>query len=169
MTMTISTMTMMISEGGLRFASEIDLDGIAEVENRAFGEHAYDFVTLKYMVTEANSVTIVFDLKGRILGYATVYFRKNSRVAHLESIAVDPSLQGKGVGKLLLDEIEKISVLNDCNRIILETFEMNKSALSLYQKSGYVVRDVLVNYYTIPFDGSRNAIRLVKKLKNNLE
>lgn len=167
MTMIMTTMTM-TSEENIRFASEDDIESIREVENRAFGIHAYDYLTLKYMVTEANSVTVVFDYDKKILAYATVYFRKNSRVAHLESIAVDPIAQGKGIGKVLLKEVEKISINNGCDRMILETFEKNEAALKLYKNSGYEVKEIIENYYTIPYDGSRNAIRLFKYLRNTI-
>ncbi len=162
------TTMMMTSEENLRFASEEDIESIREVENRAFGIHAYDYITLKYMVTEANSVTVVFEKDKKVAAYATVYFRKNSSIAHLESIAVDPSMQGKGIGKILLNEIEKISVNNGCNRMILETFEKNVAALRLYKNSGYEIKETIENYYTIPYEGSRNAVRLLKHLRNTI-
>lgn len=158
----------MTFEGAIRFASEEDIESIKKVEDKAFGIHAYDYLTLKYMVTEANSVTVVFETKEGIAGYATVYFRKNSSIAHLESIAVDPSIQGKGIGRKLLEEIEKVSISNGCNRMILETFEKNYPALKLYQNFGYQIKELVQNYYTIPYDGSRNAIRMFKYLRNTI-
>ncbi len=165
--MTMTTMTM-TSEGIIRFASEDDIESIKEVEEKAFGIHAYDYLTLKYMVTEANSVTVVFEIDKKVIAYATVYFRKNSSIAHLESIAVHPSMQGKGIGRILLEEIEKISQNNGCKTMILETFERNIAALKLYKNSGYNVKGIVENYYTIPYEGSRNAVRLVKNFRNNI-
>ncbi|MGC8617315.1 MAG: GNAT family N-acetyltransferase [Thermoplasmata archaeon] len=138
---------------------------MSKVENRAFGVHAYDYQALRYMLGIANSVTTVATLEGKIIGYATVFFRKKSKISHLESIAVDPDFQNAGVGRALMDEVEKISLEMNCSLIVLETFERNVSALKLYERSGFKATEVVPDYYNIPFDGSRNAIRFEKKIK----
>ncbi|EQB65459.1 MAG: GCN5-related N-acetyltransferase [Thermoplasmatales archaeon I-plasma] len=142
-----------------------DIDDIAKVENRAFGSHAYDYSALKYMLGIANSITTVATVDGSIVGYASIFFRKNSKISHLESIAVDPEFQNAGIGRMLMDEVERISLEKNCSLIVLETFEKNVSALKLYERSGFKAKEVVQDYYHIPFDGSRNAIRFEKKIK----
>ncbi len=158
------TRTMKISEPLLRRGSVQDIEEIRKIEDRAFGKHAYDYPSLQYMLGIANSVTVVAVSEGRIVGYASVYFRKNSRISHLESIAVDPDYQGRGLGKMLLDEVEKISIGMNCTLIVLETFEKNAAALRLYERSGYLEREIVTDYYHIPYEGSRNAVRFKKRL-----
>lgn len=162
---TKTTRMMKIFEPGVRRGSINDIDEIRGVENRAFGEHAYDYPALKYMLGTANSITAVATIDGMIVGYATVFFRKNSRIAHLESIAVDPDYQGHGIGKVLMTEVDRISVEMKCTKIVLETFERNSAALRLYGLSGYSIKEVVPNYYRIPYQGSKNAIRLEKMLQ----
>ncbi len=159
-----TTRMMMISEPMIRRGNLGDLEGIEKVENRAFGEHAYDHQALQYMLAIANSVTTVATVDGTIVAYATVYFRKNSSISHLESIAVDPDYQGTGIGKILIREVDRVSEERGCSRIVLETFEKNVSALNLYVRSGYKVKELVLNYYRTPYRGSRNAIRLEKSL-----
>lgn len=160
----MKTRTMRISEPLLRRGSVRDIEEIRKIEDRAFGKHAYDYPSLKYMLEIANSVTVVAVSEDRVVGYASVYFRKNSKISHLESIAVDPDFQGRGLGKTLLDEVEKVSMDMNCTLIVLETFERNSAALRLYERSGYVEREVVPDYYHIPYEGSRNAIRFRKRL-----
>lgn len=148
----------------LRKGSIKDLEGIKNVERIAFGEHAYDDSSLKYMLKKTNAVTMIYETEGKIVGYATVYIGKSSRTSHIESIAVDPSYQGSGLGRKLLNEVERISQSEGCERIVLETFEGNSLALGLYVKNGYSVVKTVKEYYTIPYNGSRNAIRLSKSL-----
>ena len=97
-----------------------DIDDIAKVENRAFGSHAYDYPALKYMLGIANSITTVATVDGSIVGYASIFFRKNSKISHLESIAVDPEFQNAGIGRMLMDEVERISLEKNCSLIVLE-------------------------------------------------
>ena len=164
MTMKTTRMTK-ISKLTIRRGSIKDIDEITKIEGRAFGSHAYDYPSLRYMLEIANSVTVVSIMDNKLVGYATVYFRKNSKVSHLESIAVDPDFQGYGIGKILLNEVEKISVEMKCSRIVLETFEKNVSALKLYERNGYTVRELVPDYYHTPYGDSRNAIRFQKKLE----
>jgi ribosomal-protein-alanine acetyltransferase len=155
---------MKISEPKVRRGSIKDIEEITSIENRAFGDHAYDYPALRYMLGIANSITAVTTINGRVVGYATVFFRKNSRISHLESIAVDPDYQGSGIGRILIEEVEKISKEKNCTKIVLETFEKNVSALKLYEHSGYSIKEVVPDYYHVPYDGSKNAIRFEKIL-----
>jgi ribosomal-protein-alanine N-acetyltransferase len=160
-----TTRTMRISEPSTRRGSIRDIEEIRKIEDRAFGPHAYDYPSLRYMLEIANSITVVCTVSDTIVGYATVYFRRNSKIAHLESIAVDPDYQGTGIGKKLMSEIEKASLEMGCKKIVLETFEKKVSALKLYEKTGYSIKEFVPDYYHIPYEGSRNAIRFQKQLQ----
>ncbi|MCL4447706.1 MAG: GNAT family N-acetyltransferase [Thermoplasmatales archaeon] len=163
--MTKTTRMMTISELAVRRGSIKDIEEITNLENRAFGSHAYDYPSLRYMLGIANSVTTVATIEGRIVGYATVFFRKNSRISHLESIAVDPDFQGTGIGRVLMEEVDRVSIERNCTLIVLETFEKNVSALKLYERSGYMAKELVPDYYHIPYGGSRNAVRFEKRLQ----
>lgn len=166
--MTMMKMKMMtISEPLIRRGSIDDVPAIKEVEDKSFGPHAYDYPSIKYMVGVANAETVVYTVQGKIVGYASTYFRKNSRIAHLESIAVDPDYQGMGIGKIIMKQVEDISIKRNCSKIILETFERNLSALNLYLGMGYIKTGMVIDYYNVPYDGSRNAIKLEKELSRS--
>jgi ribosomal-protein-alanine N-acetyltransferase len=161
--MTMTKMKMMtISEPVLRRGTLDDLEQIAIVEERAFGIHAYDYPSLRYMLKKTNAITVVSEVDGKVAGYATVYIGMKSRIAHIESIAVDPDYQGTGLGRRMLLELERISLERGCHKIVLETFENNKAAMNFYKNSGYVFDKVVNDYYVIPYDGSRNAVKFHK-------
>lgn len=81
--------------------------------------------------------------------------RQRDRVARIYSVAVDPSCQGRGLGRKLIAAAvaalpERIATLS------LEVRTTNTVALGLYQRLGFVEVKALPGYY---FDGS-DGLRL---------
>ena len=67
--------------------------------------------------------------------------------AELFSIAVDPEIQGRGIGKLLLISTEKAASENGCNRIVLTTdFYNNDDVINFYSNLGYHIYYEFVTY-----------------------
>ena len=60
-------------------------------------------------------------------------------------LIVNSNERGNGIGKLLLNQIESYFKSIDCVRINIEVFGPNQSALNLYKKNDYVVRDIIVS------------------------
>lgn len=76
---------------------------------------------------------------GKVIGTASVHFerkfyRGGRRVAHIEDVAVLPSYQGKGVGRLLMQKLEQLAKNKDCYKAILDCAEHN---VAFYEKLGY--------------------------------
>jgi len=65
----------------------------------------------------------------------------------LMNIAIAPSKQGKGLGKLLLQFLIDLSRQKQEQEIWLEVRASNSSALSLYDKLGFVEVDRRKDYY----------------------
>jgi ribosomal protein S18 acetylase RimI-like enzyme len=55
----------------------------------------------------------------------------------LEYIEVDPQFQGKGIGKTLMKEAEKIAQEKGHSLLSLQVWETNVNAKSLYLKNGF--------------------------------
>lgn len=137
-----------------------DLDGIVELENRSF---KFDLFTRKqyhYLITRANSTAFVLLVGKSIAGSAIILWRKGSTKAHLYTIAVDPKLQGRGLGRKLLDRCLKEARQRECDRFSLEVRADNKPAIALYEKSGYEIVGRAVKYYE---DGC-DALQMEKQL-----
>jgi len=74
--------------------------------------------------------------KGNVLGYASIhYIKKITRKSGIiEDVVVKENQRGKGVGKLLVNNLIEKAKKNNCDKIILSSSEKN---LKFYQKLGF--------------------------------
>ena len=68
-----------------------------------------------------------------------------AKMGSILELIVNSNERGNGIGKLLLNQIESYFKSIDCVRINIEVFGPNQSALNLYKKNDYVVRDIIVS------------------------
>ena len=85
-------------------------------------------------------------------------------MAAIETLNVDPSFQGKGIGQRLLNAGEGEMYAFGIKSIRLEVSTNNLSALRLYEKAGYKKVAFLPYYYSNHHYGTRDAFRMVKIL-----
>ena len=137
-----------------------DLSGMVELENRSFEFDLFTRKQYRYLIAKANSTAFVLTVGKVISGSAIVLWRKNSTKAHLYTIAVDPALQGRGLGKRLLEVCLKEARRRGCDRFSLEVRADNKRAISLYKKAGYEITGRVVKYYEDDCD----ALQMEKRL-----
>ena len=74
--------------------------------------------------------------KGNVLGYASIhYINKITRKSGIiEDVVVKEDQRGKGIGKLLVNNLIEKAKKNNCDKIILSSSEKN---LKFYQKLGF--------------------------------
>ena len=60
-------------------------------------------------------------------------------------LIVKNNIRGNGIGKNLLEKLEKYFKSINCKRINIEVFGPNKKGLNFYEKNDYVVRDYVVS------------------------
>lgn len=80
-----------------------------------------------------------------IVGFATVIFgrfRKFKGNAYIANVSVKSSHRGRGIGKDLLKQVEKLAKLKQARRLELEVFSKNVAALKMYKKLGYEVEGI---------------------------
>jgi len=82
---------------------------------------------------------------GPILGFMGVWYMVDQ--LHLVTIAVDPSYQGRGLGKRLLLECLEYGFEAELNEVVLEVRESNERARALYESFGFRRAGQLLNYY----------------------
>lgn len=135
----------------IRFSYGTDSIFIRNLSAKAFkpfGEYG-DIVQKWYL--SGNSITVIASLKDQPLGFAMVskpfsrYDQNNS--SELLAIAIETPWQGKGIGKLLLEEIEKAVFKAGITTLFLHTAVENRNARKLFSDSGYRTWQIRKNFY----------------------
>ncbi|NPA85344.1 MAG: ribosomal protein S18-alanine N-acetyltransferase [Crenarchaeota archaeon] len=142
----------------LRNPTFVDARQIYEIERRSF-EHPHPFLVILSEVTLHSDTSLVAEVGGRVVGYALAA-KEVGRKLHLLNLAVHPDYRRMGIGKLLLQSLEKLAKRKGLKEIYLEVEEDNEVAKSLYKKLGYVEKGRIKEYY--PW--GKNAIVMVKKI-----
>ena len=116
---------------------------------------------------EYDQFNLIGNLKTVVVGYigeAAVCcgcFKKfNYHSAEVKRVFVLPAYRGKGIARLLMEELERWMTENRYRKSILETGIKQPDAIRFYRKCGY--RDV-PNFGQ--YAGNRNSICLCKNLK----
>lgn len=102
------------------------------------------------------------DGDNRIVGFAIQMLAPD--VAHVLLIAVEPSMQGEGLGTLLLKTLEKNALAHGLDKQILEVRHSNDQAQSFYLRHRYAVIGKRKGYYREVGGASEDAIVLEKQL-----
>ena len=89
-------------------------------------------------------VFLVASLYGNAIGSAALAFNGKSG-AILQRMWVNPSARGLGIGRRLIDEIEKKARENGVKSIRLETNSVLHEAIALYRRCGYVEIDAFTD------------------------
>jgi [ribosomal protein S18]-alanine N-acetyltransferase len=83
--------------------------------------------------------------EGRVVGYAGVWFVIDE--AHITTVAVDPELRRKGIGKRLMHALLEAAKRHGMTCSTLEVRASNEGAIRLYEDLGYVVAARRKAYY----------------------
>jgi len=75
------------------------------------------------------------DVSGELQG--CVYLEKNHGDLYLGMLSVWPALQGKGIGRLLLQKAEEYAQSSGCTAIVMTVISVRTELLEWYQRNGY--------------------------------
>lgn len=132
----------------VRNATTADAEAICALLADAFAPYRGHYTVAAYTLTLCSREIITgrimdpsFDVilatrDDRIVGTATLDIPKPG-VLYLRSMAVSRSMQGKGIGFILLQECERRARLKNCGIISLECFAPLKMAIALYRRTDY--------------------------------
>ena len=144
----------------IRRARPMDLPALIALERNAFTtDHLSPRQYRQHLVSPTALVLVAVDDAG-LLGTALVFFRRDSDLARLYSIAVADGARGRGIGEALLSAAERAARARGSGRLRLEVHQDNAAAMRLYQRRGYVRFAQCPEYYE---DGG-DAWRYEKKL-----
>lgn len=125
------------------------LERLYEIEKECFVEEAFTKKQISLLLTDYNSISLIAKENGEIVGFIVGMIYPSGKVVngHILTIDVSPSHRRKGIGQMLLQEMENIFIQKGVQACLLEVREGNVAALSLYHKLGYEDIGRLENYY----------------------
>jgi ribosomal-protein-alanine acetyltransferase len=131
----------------IRRATLADLDALLALERRAFTtDHLSRRQYHKHLHSPTAAVLAAVDASG-LLGKAVIFFRGNSSIARLYSIAVADAARGRGLGETLLKAAEHAARKRGCVSLRLEVRQDNAGAIRLYERLGFRRFAARAGYY----------------------
>lgn len=90
---------------------------------------------LAAMIGQPKTVILVLEEAAELL--ACVYLEKKGKVLYLGMLTVNPQLQGKGFGAMLMQAAEEKAKEWECNRIQMTVITVRASLIAYYNRKGY--------------------------------
>lgn len=132
-----------------------------ELDQRCFADgEAYDLDTFHYLLTSPQAVARKVELTaGTMIGFAVGMIEPGG-VGHVISVGVAPEWRRRGVGKLLMAEVERGFSKRNATIARLEVRSDNVVAQQLYLRLDYTITQQIPNYYS----NGDDALVMVKSL-----
>jgi len=130
----------------IRRADPPDASEVAAVLRQSFLEYQDQYTPEGFAATTPDEQQVrsrmaegsawVALLSNAIVGTASAV-KKDDDVLYVRGMAVLPSARGRGIGELLLREIEAFALRNNCTRLFLTTTPFLTGAIRLYERFGF--------------------------------
>ncbi|MEM1627769.1 MAG: GNAT family N-acetyltransferase [Desulfurococcaceae archaeon] len=133
-----------VEQAIVRIARSSDLCSISRIYARSMrelGKESFEWLRAVLRTRSKRIVTLVCELNGEVTGFTIAYKKRNA--AYIESIAVDESARGKGIGSMLLSELEKTLAKKGVEKVYLSVKSWNIAALNFYLGKGYGLKGVV--------------------------
>jgi ribosomal protein S18 acetylase RimI-like enzyme len=142
---------MKLGELTVRRSRVYDVEHIKRIEDRAFSPHdRFSTRRFRYLLSSPNCCTMLCFHGESAIGYGMALksrLRNGAVKGRVYSLAVTPAWQRHGVGKLLMDHLERWLAGSHAGFITLEARGKNRRAIQFYRKRGYQVFERLPGYY----------------------
>ncbi|PKR49606.1 peptidase C39 family protein [Thalassospira marina] len=136
-----------MSDAVIRRATEGDIARLVQIENLCFTQDRMSRRTIRHFIASSTATFWVAMRGDAVVGYALVIFRRNTALARLYSMAVDPTCQGQGIGQQLQACAQEGTLDFGAPMLRLEVHPDNAAAISLYRKNGYQEFALYPDYY----------------------
>jgi len=154
-------MNAVVSYDALHFRDmeENDLDLVMAIE-----EKVYPFCWTRAIFTDCllgGYACRVVETSEGLAGYAVLSYGAGE--AHVLNIAIHPQLQGRGIGRALLEHLLELAKRFNADTVFLEVRPSNHTALRLYDTMGFNQVGLRRGYYPST-KGREDAIILARSL-----
>jgi ribosomal protein S18 acetylase RimI-like enzyme len=155
----------------IRKAKHSDIYVIHKVLAEAFQPYRHDYTEEAFNATvvppdeiekrlqEPRTVVLVVEYRHIIIGTATILMHKRGEL-YIQSMAVRPTTQKRGIGHRLLEEIDRHARHKKCTTVSLECYEPLTKAIALYEKHGYKRTGKTRSYHGITIFEMKKEIKL---------
>ncbi|WP_079243245.1 GNAT family N-acetyltransferase [Chryseobacterium indologenes] len=137
-----------------REATEKDLEILLEFEqgvitaerpfNSTLIEGEIHYYDLKFLIQSSDANVIVAEENNEIIasGYALIkksekYYNQFEKYSYLGFMYVKPEHRGKGINKVITDELISWSKSRGISEVRLDVYAQNESAIKAYEKAGF--------------------------------
>lgn len=103
-----------------------------------------DETTLKEMIDSDDNRILKYEEDGKI--YGTLCLQLEEDALHLGMFAVDPQIQGKGIGKKLILATKELAMERGKNNIVLEVLTARPELIAWYERCGFKRTSLRINF-----------------------
>lgn len=139
-------MSMEIGKLAYRAMTTDDIPAVIAIEQEAFTSPWTAAAFVNELTSNMFARYLVVEYRGELIGYGGMWIIMDE--AHVTNIAVRADVRGKGLGHLLLRELQRTAVWHGAERMTLEVRTSNERAQSLYRKHGFQPSGIRPNYYS---------------------
>ncbi|MCG3179119.1 MAG: Mycothiol acetyltransferase [Phycisphaerae bacterium] len=144
-------------------ANREDLDALWQLEHESFNDDdKFNRRQLRYLLACPRASTHLIRNEGEVVASA-VLLRRRTRcglVGRLYSLCVRSAHRGRGYGRLLLNDVIAACRREGIARLRLEVRADNTPAITLYSRAGFVIEELLKDYYAPGADGLKMRLDL---------
>jgi [ribosomal protein S18]-alanine N-acetyltransferase len=147
----------------LRDGVEADADRLFELDRICFDAGiAYSLREFRWLLRSQKTLCIVAEDDGVLAGFAMAQesMIRKSRGGHIVTIDVAPDFRRRGIGRLLMERIEKRQRAEGSGWLRLEVAVNNSAAYEFYLQLGFTAIGQIPDYY----HGDVDAIVMEKGL-----
>lgn len=101
------------------------------------GGQRTDSESIRFLINQENSVILIAENENSGEVEGCVHLEKKNEKCWMGMLTVHPTLQGKGLGSLLLEEVEAFAQFWDCSHIYMDVIAQRKELIQWYEKQGF--------------------------------
>ncbi|MDP3992024.1 MAG: GNAT family N-acetyltransferase [Nanoarchaeota archaeon] len=101
----------------------------------------YDEKAVRKLLKEKESITLVAETDGKVAGFCKISTEKDD--FSLDIIGVAQEFRGRGIGRILFEEMEKYAFKNKIKRIFILVKDWNVAMNKMTESKGYTLTDKL--------------------------
>ena len=134
----------------LRRATSADLDAIMAIETSVFGTDAWSRATMHGELASVHGYYLVAfppEDPSRIDAYAGLHAPQREPQADIQTIAVVGAARGRGLGRVLMQQLTAEARERGARELFLEVRADNPTAKALYDSLGFVEIATRPKYY----------------------